>query len=58
MSKQEGIPDIQKDAVETIEEVEKIVKDKTITCYTKIALFFKKLVYCECNSSSNCVKKL
>jgi len=55
MSKPE---DIQKDAVETIEEVEKIVKDKTITCYTKIALFFKKLVYCECNSSSNCVKKL
>ena len=48
---------IRKDVIETVEKVEEIIKEDKINCYTRIAVFFKKLAYCECNSSSNCIKK-
>jgi hypothetical protein len=45
---------IKKDIIEKVEE---IIKEDKLNCYTRISVFFKKLVYCECNSSSNCIKK-
>jgi hypothetical protein len=56
-SKDNEISVIKKDIIETVEKVEEIIKEDTVNCYTRIAVFFKKLVYCECNSSSNCIKK-
>jgi len=39
-----------------ISQVVGTVDEETKNCFTRISMFFKKMVYCECHSSSNCVK--
>ena len=39
-----------------ISQVVGTIDEETKTCFTRISMFFKKMVYCECQSSSNCVK--
>jgi hypothetical protein len=41
---------------EVIVDTEEIVEE-TKSCFTKISLFLKKMIYCQCQSSSNCIKK-
>ena len=39
-----------------ISQVVGTIDEETKNCFTRISMFFKKMVYCECQSSSNCVK--
>ena len=41
---------------EVIVDSEQVIED-TRSCLTKVTLFLKKLIYCKCESSSNCVKQ-
>ena len=41
---------------EIVVDTEEIVEE-TKSCLTKVTLFLKKMIYCECESSSNCVKQ-
>jgi hypothetical protein len=41
---------------EVIVDTEEIVND-TRSCFTKISMLLKKMIYCQCESSSNCIKK-
>lgn len=43
-------------AVTTISKVVINEIEESKTCYTKIKLFIKKFITCECESSSNCIK--
>ena len=40
-----------------ISKVEGEIKEDTKDCFTRISMYFKKMLYCECESSSNCMKK-
>lgn len=41
---------------EIVVDTEEIVEE-TKSCFTKISMFLKKMIYCQCESSSNCIKK-
>ncbi len=41
---------------EIVVDTEEIVEE-TKSCLTKVTLFLKKMIYCECESSSNFVKQ-
>jgi hypothetical protein len=40
---------------EVIVDTEEVIED-TRSCLTKVTLFLKKMIYCECESSSKCIK--
>ena len=40
---------------EVIVDTEEIVNE-TKSCFTKITMLLKKMVYCQCESSSKCIK--
>ena len=41
---------------EIVVDSEEIIEE-TKSCFTKISMFLKKMIYCQCESSSNCIKK-
>jgi len=41
---------------EIVVDSEEVIEE-TKSCFTKISMFLKKMIYCQCESSSNCVKK-
>ncbi len=41
---------------EVIVDSEQVIEE-TKTCFTRISMFLKKMIYCKCESSSNCVKQ-
>jgi hypothetical protein len=40
---------------EVVNDSEQVIEE-TKTCFTKITMFLKKMIYCQCESSSNCIK--